>query len=30
MAQSRWARILVALVAVMVILSMVWSAVRLP
>jgi len=30
MAQSRWARVLVALVAVMVILSMVWAAVRLP
>ncbi len=30
MAQSRWARVLVGSVAVMVILSMVWTAVRLP
>jgi hypothetical protein len=30
MAQSRWARVLVGLVAVLVILSMVWTAVRLP
>jgi hypothetical protein len=30
MAQSRWARALVGLVAVVVILSMVWATVRLP
>ena len=30
MAQSRWARALVGVVAVMVILSMVWTTVRLP
>lgn len=30
MAQSRWARGLVGLVAVVVILSMVWTTVRLP
>jgi len=30
MAQSRWARVLVALVAVIVMLSMVWATVRLP
>lgn len=30
MAQSRWARVLVGLVAVIVMLSMVWTTVRLP
>jgi len=30
MTQGRWARALVGVVAVMVILSMVWTAVRLP
>jgi len=30
MAQSRWARALVGVVAVMVILSMIWTTVRLP
>ena len=30
MAQRRWARALVGVVAVMVILSMVWTTVRLP
>jgi len=29
MAQSRWARILVALVAVLLVLTVVWTAVRL-
>lgn len=30
MAQRRWARVLVGLVAVIVMLSMVWTTVRLP
>lgn len=30
MVQSTWARILMALVAILVILSMVWGAVRFP
>jgi hypothetical protein len=30
MAQSRWARVVVGLVAVVVILSMVWTTVRMP
>jgi hypothetical protein len=30
MAQSRWARLLMALVASLVILAMVWATVRLP
>lgn len=30
MAQSRWGRVLVGLVAVLMILSLVWTAVRVP
>ena len=30
MAQNRWARVLIGLVAVVMILSLVWTAVRVP